>query len=239
MIKNIVLTIFLAFTSCLIYSQETVLERDVEEEREDTEVDRFKNQFRFGVNLSLEDDVNLGTEWNSFSAKYGGMAMFRAAKFYSFGITYGVQADNYRLRQDSLNLLGTGTNVDRQSLHVYTGRLGMRNRFHLGKHGTEEGVYIEVGAEGSIRMTSRMRIQDDIDPKLPSSQGAEEVDQLFRRLQFIELFGYYGTAAIGRNGISLYGEYRLSNLFKKYEFINNNESLPEIAPLNVGVRFEF
>ncbi len=238
MMKNILCFVCLLLTVSLVFAQEPVLDRNVEEDREGAGKDRFKTQLRFGLNVGLDESPDLETEWNSFSFKFGSVALFRAAKFYSFGVSYGFQIDNFRIAQDSLNLLSLGVENDKQNLQYYTGRLGIKNRFHLGKHGTAEGVYLELGAAGSVRLTSRMRIQNELDPKLAGNQGAEEVDALYKRLQFVELFNYYGTAAIGRNGFSLYGEYRLANIFKKYEGINNNELLTDIAPLNLGIRLE-
>ncbi len=230
--------LLLVFNYC--YAQEPVVDRNVEEDREAAATpDRMKTQLKWGYNLTLDVEDSLKTKWSSASIGIGRNFILRPAKFYSIGITYGVQFDNFKIEQDSANLLSPLFINDKQQLSIYTVRIGLQNRFHLGKHGIKEGAYIEIGAAASAKLTSRMRIQNDIDPKLASSQGGEKSDLLVKRLKYTELIGYYATAAIGRNGLSLYGEYRFSNLFKKFDGINGNRKFPEIAPLNVGLRLEF
>ena len=198
----------------------------------------IRDRFRWGYNLTIDAPDSLNTLWSSASLNYSGLRLIRAAKFYSLGVGYGLQFDNYKIEQDSTNLIGGGIHK-KQQIHLYSGRIGLINRFYLGKHGIKEGTFIEVGAVGALKIGSRMIIENEIDPKLNGNQGAEEVNVTYKKLQFTELLQYYANAAIGRNGVSLYGEYRLSNLFKSYESINNNRKLPEIAPLNVGIRIEF
>lgn len=237
--KKIALILSLLSTT-IVFCQEPVVERNVADDRDSVEEDNSKSQLRWGYNLTIDAPDSLNTIWSSTSINYSGMKLFRPAKFYSFGINYGIQFDNFKLEQDSSNLLSLNQiNNEGQQLHLYTGRIGLTNRFHLGKHGIKEGAFIEVGAVGAIRITSRMNIENEIDPKNAGNAGAEEVDITFKRLQYIELLQYYATAAIGRNGMALYGEYRFSNLFKKYEAINNDRKIPEIAPLNIGIRIEF
>ncbi len=236
--KKFIIILSLLSTTTL-YSQEIVLERNVADDRDSVEDDNSKSQLRWGYNLTLDALDSLNTLWSSTSINYNGMKLFRPVKFYSLGLNYGIQFDNFKLDQDSANLLSLNHINDRQHLHLYTGRIGLTNRFHLGKHGIKEGAFIEVGAVGAIRITSRMKIENEIEPKAQGNAGAEEVNMTYKRLQYIELLQYYATAAIGRNGLALYGEYRISNLFKKYEAIRNDIKLPEIAPLNIGLRVEF
>tara|TARA_B100000768_G_C11284793_1_gene381630 strand:+ start:1131 stop:1844 length:714 start_codon:yes stop_codon:yes gene_type:complete len=236
--KKFIIILSLLSTTTL-YSQEIVLERNVADDRDSVEDDNSKSQLRWGYNLTLDALDSLNTLWSSTSINYNGMKLFRPVKFYSLGLNYGIQFDNFKLDQDSANLLSLNHINDRQHLHLYTGRIGLTNRFHLGKHGIKEGAFIEIGAVGAIRITSRMKIENEIEPKAQGNAGAEEVNMTYKRLQYIELLQYYATAAIGRNGLALYGEYRISNLFKKYEAIRNDIKLPEIAPLNIGLRVEF
>ena len=236
--KKIIIILSL-LSATTLFSQEIVLERNVADDRDSVEDDNSKSQLRWGYNLTLDALDSLNTLWSSTSINYNGMKLFRPVKFYSLGLNYGIQFDNFKLDQDSANLLSLNHINDRQHLHLYTGRIGLTNRFHLGKHGIKEGAFIEIGAVGAIRITSRMKIENEIEPKAQGNAGAEEVNMTYKRLQYIELLQYYATAAIGRNGLALYGEYRISNLFKKYEAIRNDIKLPEIAPLNIGLRVEF
>ncbi|MFT5009715.1 MAG: hypothetical protein ACI8QW_000207 [Saprospiraceae bacterium] len=236
--KKIIIILSL-LSATTLSSQEIVLERNVADDRDSVEDDNSKSQLKWGYNLTLDVPDSLNTLWSSTSINYTGMKLFRPAKFYSLGLNYGIQFDNFKLEQDSANLLSVNQKNYRQQLHLYTGRIGLINRFHLGKHGVKEGAFIEVGAVGAIRITSRMKIENEIDPKAQGNAGAQEVNITYKRLQYIELLQYYATAAIGRNGLALYGEYRISNLFKKYEAIHNDIKLPEIAPLNIGLRVEF
>ena len=236
--KKIIIILSL-LSATTLFSQEIVLERNVADDRDSVEDDNSKSQLRWGYNLTLDALDSLNTLWSSTSINYNRMKLFRPVKFYSLGLNYGIQFDNFKLDQDSANLLSLNHINDRQHLHLYTGRIGLTNRFHLGKHGIKEGAFIEIGAVGAIRITSRMKIENEIEPKAQGNAGAEEVNMTYKRLQYIELLQYYATAAIGRNGLALYGEYRISNLFKKYEAIRNDIKLPEIAPLNIGLRVEF
>lgn len=221
------------------WGQEPELERDVEQERSLVDANNSFTRIVWGTHLGEGEGDSLKTIWPSTSISASGVQVIRPAKFYSLLISYGFQYDKFRLKQDSMNLLALNVNHKKQHLHLYTGKIGIGNRFHIGKHGVKEGVYIEVGGAASIKLTSRMRIQNEIDPKLTGNNGAEEEDLYFKKLKFTELIGYYATAAIGRNGLSLYGQYRLSDMFKKYEGINNNRKLPELTPLNIGIRLEF
>ena len=236
--KKIIIILSL-LSATTLFSQEIVLERNVADDRDSVEDDNSKSQLRWGYNLTLDALDSLNTLWSSTSINYNGMKLFRPVKFYSLGLNYGIQFDNFKLDQDSANLLSLNHINDRQHLHLYTGRIGLTNRFHLGKHGIKEGAFIEIGAVGAIRITSRMKIENEIEPKAQGNAGAEEVNITYKRLRYIGLLQYYATAAIGRNGLALYGEYRISNLFKKYEAIRNDIKLPEIAPLNIGLRVEF
>jgi len=238
--KNLLGLLLALSISIFSLSQEVIVERDVEEERSEDEENNIKNIFRYGVHILSSESDSLRITNVSPSLYYGSNGLIRLSKWNSLGIQLGFQVDNYKINQDSLtNLLSLGVENDRQRIHHYTAKLGLSDRIHLGKHGLKEGSYIEFGAFGSIRLTSRMLIRNELDPSAIGSFGAERVDAVFRRLQFVELLGYQAFGAIGRNNFSLYGEYRLSDIFKADESINQGRKLTELPRLNVGFRLEF
>ncbi len=238
--KKYLLLLAVFCTAALCYGQVPVIEEDVEDQREEAEeLDNSLTQLRYGTNLTIDPADSLNTLIYSPSLNITFNKELRIAKFYSLGLNYGVQYDNFKIEQDSSNLLSPAFLNDKQQVRLYTFRLGLMNRIHLGKHGVKEGAYLEFGGYGAIRVTSRMLIENEVDPNWVVSQGAEELNTMYKRLQWVELLQYYASAAIGRNGVALYGEYRLSDLFKAHEGINGGRKLPEIALLNVGIRFEF
>jgi hypothetical protein len=234
----------ITLTSLLIslnsLAQEPIIDRNVGQERieaEDKGV-RVKTYFHLGTNLPLEQADSLATKLNLGSFGYGFNLSFINSKRYSLvsDIYYGF--DSYNIMQEEKNLLGNGFIYDSQQIRTNSARITLKNRIHLSKRGIENGVYIDLGAGASYVFNSKMIIRDEIDPNAAGNQGAEKTELILKKLNFIERLGYQAQFGIGRNGVALFGQYRLSNLFKSFDSVNNGNSLPEISPILIGLKLE-
>jgi len=231
------INVLLVFTAL---AQEPVVDRNVEKERIEAELNEteVKTLFQFGTNISLEEADSLKAKWNSGSIGYGLTVSFINSKRYSLVADFYYGFDNYKIIQSEKNALGLGEIYDSQQIRTDRIRVGIKNRIHLSKRGTENGVFLDLGASASFTFGTRMKIKDELDPAIPSNLGAEETEIVLKRLNFVENLGYSLNVGIGRNRVALFGQYRLSNLFRKSDSVNNGNALPEISQLLVGLRLE-
>jgi|GEM_PF-1130412 len=227
-----------AFLVNLAAGQTTVIDRNVEKERIEVEEESGNQYFHFGSNISIDADTSLTAKSNSGSIGYGYSGKVISSRFFSLLGEGYYEFDNYKLVQSASNALNFGQEYEKQNIRVHSFRIGLRGRIHLTKHGYRDGTYLEFGAAGAWNFGRKMTIKQKLDPSVTGSQAAEEVELAYRKLGFIEKLGYEVNAGIGRNGLTLFGRYRLSNLFKPQDSVNNGLPLPEIAPLMIGLKFD-
>jgi hypothetical protein len=193
----------------------------------------------FGVILPMDAQDSLQIAPNKFSSTFhihfG--KKFRVGDHFGVGYTLGYTYNNYKLKQDSLNLLTGATEYDRLELHLDKISFDPFLRLIASKPNGKRGTYIDLGASVSWVVGRRLFVYDKVDPKL--NNGASVLESNARKLQYVTPYDAYGLVRLGHNALAITAKYRLTDMFQKHEGVNNNRLLPNLSPLQVGLELVF
>jgi len=240
--NNFIIITFL-FLPIITYSQDTVLEQDVQDQLE--HIDRglgnakhiitSNNKFGFNVSSLYEND-SIQTRPGSFAFNIGMQELWGHKIKIGYSLEY--QFNVYRIRQDSgVNLLSLNLEHDKQNLSLSKINLGPVIRIKLNNKGNKIGQYLDLGAYGSINFGYALFTRDKVDPAL--YEGTQTIEQKRLRLDYINRWSYGLEASLGQNSLNIWAKYRLSDSFKQSNNINNGNLLPELPRLFIGIGFSF
>ncbi len=236
--------VFLIALICLvsfqIQAQDVVLEKNVEDQyqRDKGPNTAFFGQGYVGFASILNFDESKGTAikpWQSGQLVIGYRYKIKLLSFYSIGFDLGFRMNDYYLKGDkdnpfdSLNPLSFKTGEKRQTFTNNGLGLEVYQRINIGKRGNSLGKYLDVGIQGQWNVA-------DVEEIVTNFENAKFVgrERLFnRRLQYVEEFSYGLSARIGIDKLVIYGNYRLSDIFKE------DFQIPELPRLAVGLQYAF
>jgi len=193
----------------------------------------------FGVILPMDSQDSLQIDPNKISSTFHILfgKKYRVSDHFGVGYSLGYTFNNYKLKQDSLNLVTGATEYDRLQLHLDKISFDPFLRLIMSKPNGNTGTYIDLGASVSWVVGRRLYIYDEVDPKL--NNGASVIESNARKLQYVTPYDAYGMARFGHNHIAVTAKYRLTDMFQKHEGVNNNRLLPNLSPLQVGLELVF
>ena len=221
-------------------AQEIVLEKNVEDQyqREKGPNTSFFGQGYVAFASILNYDESTGAAinpWQSGQFIIGYRYKIKLLPFYSIGFDLGFRMNNYYLRgdkdnpYDSANPLTFKTGEKR---HIFTNNglgLELYQRINIGKRGNTLGNYLDIGIQGQWNVA-------DVEEIVTNFDNADFVgrERLFnRRLKYVEEFSFGLSARIGIDKFVIYGNYRLSDIFKE------DYQIPELPRLAVGLQYAF
>lgn len=193
----------------------------------------------YGQGIPMEEADSLQTEFGSAFFEYGTRMKWKVNKWFAVGSELSYQFLSYNIKQDSLkNLLGMGQVNDSQRLKRHLLNGGAYIRFNFGQRGNHLGKYIDLGGFGSWAIGSRLTVKRTDDP---ATQNFSSKDQTytFRKLRFTSPFEYGVNVRFGFNKVIFWGRYRMSDLFRANDDINNGRLLPSLTPLTAGIQLAF
>ena len=169
----------------------------------------------------------------SWEYSFGYRYKLKLLSFYAVGLDAGLRYVRYRIEDEKLiydpsKPLTMASITDKFSVGISSLGLEAYNRINIGPRGNTLGQYIDIGFRGEWNYATREIIKQ----KLESTDLAERMRTVNRGLKYIESFSTLVTARIGYNKLSLFGYYRLSDLFKhKY-------GLVELPSVIIGIQIK-
>lgn len=233
--------LFVLFVASIVFidlsAQEVLLEKNVEDQYKEIKGPNMRHygHFYFGLGDFLDFDENAGTEinpWKSVQFMIGYRYKLKLCSFYALGLDLSFKTNSYFLEGDDVNPVDIDNPLAvtaNEKKHLYSNNgLGMEiyQRINIGKRGNALGKYFDIGARGQWNISDI----DDIITVNDDDPYTKRVRVINRRLKYVEPFSYGLSARIGINKMIIYGDYRLSDIFKS-EF-----NMGELPRLSLGLQ---
>jgi len=241
MIKHIIL-LLLTPLALSLSAQDTVLDKNVEEQYTEK---RGPNMRQYG---HVYEAIGIVLPYNSVSGAKTDMARsvefiigyrykLKLLSFYAIGFdlsnrwaNYGITSEGTSVPVDvSANPLSRASEVDKMKMVLSSLGAEAYNRINIGKRGNVLGNYLDIGIKGEWNYGRKLIVKD----KAAEGDYFEKSRLVEKNLKFIEKFSTLVTARIGVNKVSIYGNYRFSDL------VTSGYSTPELPPLTAGIQYAF
>ena len=220
-----------------LYSQEILLDMNVEDQYKETNGPNMQNHNHVYISLGVipdfdEEGITSINSWKSGEYIIGYRYKRKLSSFYSLGYDL-----NFRVNRFFFDAPDLFSNLDDPLLagqvkkhHLLTNSFNLEiyQRFNIGPHGNTLGNYIDMGVYGQLNHSVKeVKLLENKEES--ASAGKER--RIYRKLDYIERLGYGLSGRIGRNKWAIYGKYRLS------DFFSTEYNLPELPRLTVGIEF--
>lgn len=242
--KQLLLILAFSLLTGTLYSQEIILDKDVEKQYSGKTGPNMRHYGHFytAYGLVMDYDEQSGTAiewWRSWQYFTGYRYKLKLLSFYAIGLDLSYKRTSYLFDIDEnpfdiYNPLTT--NLARDKHRLINNGIGLEfyHRINFGKRGNTLGKYLDTGIRGQWNFAdveSILVINDD--PDIPSQR--QRIKK--RGLSYVKPFSYGLTARIGFNKLIIYGNYRLSDYFEEEISENNDVNIPELPRLSVGIQF--
>ena len=192
----------------------------------------------YGLIPSLGETDSAQTVFGSFMFAYGtrGTVKFNRLLSGVWGLEYNRKS--YRIKQDSLmNLFSLGQEHKQERFTWNNFRLSAGMRFQLGKTGNARGNFLMLMAD----LEYGAWVNKFIERKDPASQlmGSGSQEYRFKQLNYVSRFQSNLSCRIGMNKFALFARYRMSDLWKASEDVNNGRAFDEFSRLIIGLDLSF
>jgi hypothetical protein len=242
--KKILLGLLLIFTFGFSISQEVILDMDVEEQYKGTKGPNMRHygHFYLGGGFVVDFDEEPGTEikwWRSGQFVFGYRYKLKLLSFYALGLGVRFTSTQYFFEgkgKNSYDILNPLTyNLERDRHYLLNNGIGLEayQRINVGRRGNTLGKYLDTGiwSQWNIGNVEDILIRPE-DDDVPSRR----IRIKNRQLTYVESIAYGVTVRIGFNKFLVYGNYRLSDHFKKEITENYPVDIPELSRLSLGVQ---
>ena len=182
------------------------------------------------------DSLQLGNKLST-TFSFGYRKKYRISNHFGAGFGFSYCNEGYRLKQDSANLLTGPTSYDR--LDIQLDKIGFDPfvRIIFSSPNGTKGTYLDLGGQINWVLGRRLYIYDKVDPL--TNAGAKIIESTARRLDYIQAYDVFGVARLNFNWFGISAKYRVTDMFKASKSVNNNNVLPQLSPLQVGIEFSW
>lgn len=243
--KRILISVFLAFSFGIIFSQEVILDMDVEEQYKGTKGPNMRHygHLYIGAGMVADFDEEPGTLikwWRSGQFLFGYRYKLKLASFYALGIDLRFSSMQYFFEGREENVYDMKNpltyNRDRDRHYLMNNSVGLEfyQRINIGKRGNTLGKYLDTGIWGQWNFSN---VEDILIKSNEDDVFSKRVRIKNRQLTYIDPFSYGVTARIGIDKFVVFGNYRLSDLFK--DWISDSFPLvdiPEVPRFSAGLQ---
>jgi hypothetical protein len=182
------------------------------------------------------DSLQLGNKLSTtFSLGY--RKKYRINNHFGAGFGLSYTNENYQLKQDSANLLTGATTFDKLDFQLDKFGFEPFVRVIFSKPNGNKGTYLDLGGQINWVLGRRMYVYDKVDPL--TNAGAKTIEMTSRRLDYINQWDAFATARINFNWFGVSAKYRVTDMFKASKSVNNNVTLPQLSPLQVGIELSW
>lgn len=225
-----------------MYGQQTLLRKDLKKQNERTaRYSRkpvvFTDLMQVGVLVRTAQNDSLNTAQGLNSWQYG--AGFGWVIPVVGPVWLRLEADyryrNYRMQKDDDAILGQAERLQRYKMATHAAEFGLNLRISSTQGGLNQGKYVELGYVYGRNFASRMIYHQGIDPALNLGAGSAKIK--LRNPDFIAPSSHYAQVIVGKEALAIFGQYRLSEMFERSKNVYNNQQLPELSRLTLGIAF--
>ena len=241
MLKTYLFFLFLSFFFTSLSAQDIVLDKNVDKQYKDEKGPNTKHYGHFyeGIAFPVPYKNVSGAKvipGRSFELELGYRYKLKLLSFYAVGfdvtnrwVRYGIEPEEAIVPDIAANPLSQAKQVNRLFLGITSLGAEAYNRINIGKRGNYLGNYLDFGIREEWNYGRKLILRE-----IASNGNYYEKSRAVQRnLNFIEKFSTLVTARIGINKVSIYGNYRVSDL------ISSGYSTPELPPLTTGIQLAF
>lgn len=235
--RKLFIILFVSFTE-LISAQVILIEENVNADTVLSEIGPNRKKYHsgfysFGMIFGQPDSIGSAIDSRaSWHIQFGDRAKFKLNNVFSWGIENMLDYKSFRISQNEDKTFGGDVIHKKETFIVLSYEILLFTRINFDpKRGDHLGKYLDLGAFGGYNFIKRHKVVDTVN----TQYGFERGKYIMSNLKYVEKFNYGITARIGWWGLSLYFNYRLSNLFKPFQSINYQE-LPRFE---AGINIDF
>lgn len=243
MMKKInTLLVLIGWIACMneLHGQQTILRKDLRKQEARTAIYSkkkpiFTNQLQIGTLLRTASNDSLNSLSGMRAWQYGagigwifpvaGPLWLRTEANYRFR--------NYRMQKEDFAILAQVDQLHRYRLASHAFEIGLNIRLANSRGGLEQGKYVEIGYLYGYNFANRIVYTQAVDPA--TSMGASTNKTKLMNPDFFARTTHYAQVVFGRETLSLFAQYRISDWFVRSKNVYNNQSLPELSPLTLGI----
>lgn len=153
-------------------------------------------------------------------------------RFFAYGVGLGFQVMTYEVKQQTYNLLSPNVQYQKQHLYFYSLPFDGYLRQNWEESSRGYGFFTSFGVQGAYHFYQVLVNQEKLDPS--QNQGVGRRIAYNSRLDYLNKLAYYGTFRIGRGHFSIGCLYRLNEVFRASDSINNGNAINDL-PKWMGV----
>jgi len=227
---SLILFVGLSFIYLEVFSQKQIVHQNL---KQDTlKVDRGPNSRKFThaylivggvVPDSKIVDPALCQEFG-----FGWLKKRKISNAFSLGFDFAFSYRNYRIKDTSYYALPAGSTLIKERIYTRNLQLKPWFRINIGKYGNSLGKYIDLGAFGEWSFTRTHYYKFENPKGTPEGVKGE---YLLKKHGWFLPFNYGAMVRIGVNKWSVFGMYRLSDMFKKNIYFN------ELPRITAGINY--
>lgn len=219
----LILLVSIDLNAQVILLQEDVI-ADTVQSTEGPNRERYKSTYTsFGLLFGpSENNGSSILPYFSYNVQSGARLKLKINKILSWGIESFFDFKSFRIKQSDAKTFGgeAPSLHKKETFFVVAYDLAFFTRINFDpKRGDFLGTYLDLGAYGGYNFLRRHKIVDTVN----NQYGFEKGKYIASNLKYVEKFNYGVTARFGFGGMSVYFNYRLSNLFKPYRDLNYDE----------------
>lgn len=234
--KNIIIVAIIVFFSVNAFSQ-------IEEMPDNN------NQLKFGPNLRhyVHPFFNLGFAANgsegegadilyasTHSFEFGYRYKYKIAEFLSIGADISYLYNAFHLKQNDTKLIPNPINHDKEKFQLSSGNTTVFLRINYSKRDNKLGNYIDLGGYGTYTYKTK-RKYGNYASTITSNPNFEYIIVTEENLDYFEELNYGATIRFGFDKFSIFGKYRLSDMFT--QGFKRDITTSELPRLEIGLQY--
>lgn len=234
--RNFVCILFLLLSFYSTYSQTVILEREEDGEMDTAfnsifQKEEVKWMFPVYFNYTIAaTQSDAGAEIRNFlSCEFGlgFLPLYSLNEYFAAGFDLAYHYSTFELKQDADKLIPTPyAENERESFRFYTLQLGPALKITYQPSDDKLGKYIILQGDAVWLAGSHHFTKNE-------NEDGSVTEVLTKKLQYTTPFYYTASARIGFGAVSVFGNYRFTDIF------NTEYAYPELAKLRLGVSFVF
>jgi hypothetical protein len=210
--RKYILILSLLILTISVKSQTVVMHQDVNDTLIPTNGPNLKNFSHFYIGYGFIAGKSEGSGSDIIYGRPGNFVLgfrykFKVCNVYSIGFDVSFNTYTYNLKQDSAKIFPNNFLHDKEKLNLTNFGLGLYNRFNYGRRGNMVGNFIDLGAYADWTAGANNYTRD----KMPNGNI---VKTTISKLNYIEPFNYGVFGRIGFNRYVIFGNYRITDIFK-------------------------
>lgn len=229
-VYKFILVSMLSLISFLAYSQKQIIHQNL---KQDTlKVDRGANARKFTHAYifagGMVPDSKIIDPARSHEFGFGWLKKRKLSNTFSIGFDFAFSYKNYHIKDTSYYALPPGSTLIKERLYTRNLQFKPWLRINIGKHGNTLGKYVDLGAFGEWSFTRTHYFKFENPKGTPEGVTGE---YLLKKHDWFLPFNYGAMLRIGINKWSLFGMYRLSDMFKQNTFFK------EMPRITAGINY--